>query len=903
MRRKTYVTYDTSTGISRPSVVRVCGDVTTCGTANEIRTEYQYWGNTLLPSLVRRIDAARGETRETRFTYDLAGRVLSEDGPLPGTADAKFYRYDHFGRKWWEIGPADDNGMRLAKRFTPRPADDKVLTVEDGTVPHETSTVLTVLRRLDNTYDTRRNPALEELSAGGSTYTVTQRDFDNRGQLTCDTRRMNPSAFTALPGSACTPGAAGSFGPDRITRHTYDAAGQLLQIQRAVGTPIQQDYATYTYTPNGQRQTIKDANNNLTTLEYDGFDRLAKMRFPVVTSGANQSSTSDYEQYGYDTVGNRTTLRKRDGKTITFSYDALNRVRLKTVPTSTSGAPGYSVYYGYDVRGLQLFARFGSTSGAGVTNAYDGFGGLRSSSTNLDGVTRSVVSDYDAQGNRSRITHPDGAYFDYQYDAADQLDTLTENGSSTLATIQHDDFHRRARIDRDVGGAATTFTPDPFSRPLSILQDLDGGGTSNDLTTTFNYNPASQIVTRAQSNSAYEFPITGSNRSYAVNGRNQYTQITGDAAATLTSDANGNLTSDGSNSFGYDTENRLTSASGAKSATLTYDPLGRLYQVTSAGVTTRFVYDGDRLIAEYNTAGTVQRRYVHGAAVDEPLVWYEGSAVSSATRRYLHTDHQGSVIATSNAAGAKLDIGTYDAYGVTTAPSTWRFQYTGQAAIPQLGLYYYKARFYNPALGRFMQTDPIGYDDDVNLYAYVKNDPVNLVDPTGNSAVSKFVKNLVQHRGDVIQATVEVGDTLVTVFAPSSTPIERIVAVAELVLPVSPSDIKDAKKLLEATGKAYGGRKGGMDVRAQNMAHGDRITANGGQTTGGFGEKETQFGTGKGSRYSDGSALDADGKPFQMQTVDTNAAGDITPREIDAARDIAEIGRQPVVCIAKEKCR
>ena len=324
-----------------------------------------------------------------------------------------------------------------------------------------------MFRRVDHAYDARRNPERETLSVGGTAHTVVQRTFDQRNRLECEARRMNPATFGALPASACSLGTEGSYGPDRITRHVYDAASQLLQLQRAYGTPLQQDYATYTYTANGQRQTVKDANNNLSTLEYDGFDRLSKLRFPVVTSGAGQSSTTDYEQYGYDNVGNRTSLRKRDGRTITYSYDALNRVRVKTVPTSASGAAGYSVYHGYDVRGLLTHARFTSDSGAGVTNSYDGFGRLLTSSSNMGGTARTVTSAYDARSNRTRITHPDGAYFDYAWDGRDRLMHLSENGPSiTLASIFYDGEGRRDQLARDALGAMTGYGYDPISRLL-----------------------------------------------------------------------------------------------------------------------------------------------------------------------------------------------------------------------------------------------------------------------------------------------------------------------------------------------------------------------------------------------------------------------------------------------------
>jgi RHS repeat-associated protein len=758
VRRRTTIVYALSTnGISRRTAVRICADTgASCTTGAPIQTTYDYSGrgDSTLPAAVTQVDGTGAlAPLTTNYTYDAAGRVTMTDGPLGGTDDAIYNRYDVYGRKTWEIGALGANGLRMATRTTYRDSDDKVLYTESGTIPAWDSFALTVISRTDMTYDGHRNPIRTAVTAGGSVQSVSDSSYSDRGQVECTAVRMNPAVFGSLPASACTLSTAGSQGSDRITHNIYDAAGQMTQVQRAYGTSLQQNYATYTYSSNGKQTSVTDANGNRAEMTYDGFDRQRRWVFPSITTPGT-ANAADYEEYGYDAAGNRTSLRKRDGSTLTFSYDNLNRVLVKTVPERSGLAATHTrdVYYGYDLGNRQLFARFDSATGEGVVNAYDGFGRLISSTLNMDGVSRTIASVYREDGARTRVTHPDGQAFTYAYSPAGELTGVYQGtGTGTpLDTFTYNTQSQLAARSEGPGTSSVGYTYDAPGR-LASITDAFAGGTGN-VALTFGYNAASQITSRTRNNDAYAW--TGAyavNRNYTVNGLNQYTAAGG---ASFGYDANGNLTSDGSNTYVYDIENRLVAASGGHTATLRYDPLGRLYEVAGTSSTTRFLYDGDALVAEYSSAGALTARYVHGsnAGADDPLIWH-GSGVT----HWLHADHQGSIVAMTNSSGVLSSINAYDEWGIPNATNQGRFQYTGQEWIGELGLYYYKARVYSPTLGRFLQTDPIGYDGGVNLYAYVGDDPVNITDFDGKDprqavvdAVWDFFEPLSHIPGDII---------------------------------------------------------------------------------------------------------------------------------------------------------
>ncbi len=517
---------------------------------------------------------------------------------------------------------------------------------------------------------------------------------------------------------------------NQATTFTYDELDRLQTITNA-RTPA--GTINYAYDINDNLLSITDENSNQTTYQYDDFDRPSRMNYP----------TGENEQYAYDKASNLTSRVSPVNPAITYVYDALNRLSSKTTPQETTT-------YTYDVGSRLLNA---TDADASVTFTYDALNRVLSESTDPAGALPATTASflYDHVGNRTRLTYPGGSFITYTYDALNRPDLIRDSGTTTLADFDFDALSRRSRRAL-VNGDVTTYGYDAANRLLSFNSTKAGNITytydniDNRLTQTnaaglasYTYDPLSQM-TAADYPSASPFidaaftydaagnrssVVSGTTTNYTRNNLNQYSAV---GAATYTY-VKGNLTNDGAKTYAYDLENQLLSITGTGlTATYTYDPFGRRLSQTVNGTTTRFLYDGLDLIQETDNAGTLQATYTFGPEVDEPLRMVRGAATS-----YYHQDALGSVIALSNSAGTISESYKYDAFGTAQTPSSLgnRFLFTGREFDQQTNLYYYRARYYSPSLGRFLQRDPLSYAADSNLYRYVINNPVNAIDPLG----------------------------------------------------------------------------------------------------------------------------------------------------------------------------
>ncbi len=249
-------------------------------------------------------------------------------------------------------------------------------------------------------------------------------------------------------------------------------------------------------------------------------------------------------------------------------------------------------------------------------------------------------------------------------------------------------------------------------------------------------------------------PTPPSTVTYAADVVNQYTAVGGVAR---THDNNGNLKDDGTYVFSYDFENRLVQV--RQSGTLTliadyhYDALGRrVEKVLAAGTTTRYLLDGVEVVEEYDAVGNWQARYVYEDGIDHPrcmdradIADVNGNQNTTEVLRFhYHQQALGSVTEVTQPTGAVVEWVTYDVYGqpairdqqgnvITQSAIGNPYLFTGRKYDSEDGLYFYRARAYDPRTGRFLQRDPLHYTDSLTLYAYVGASPTCWVDPLGLS--------------------------------------------------------------------------------------------------------------------------------------------------------------------------
>jgi len=697
----------------------------------------------------------------TTYTYDAKGNVLSIKNPLNQTTS---YTYNDLGQvltttdanNRTTTNSYDTNG-NLLQTIDPKGAKTVFSYDSKGNLLTQTDPLGNITTF---TYDTDSNPiAIKDTSGGITTFT-----YDANGNiLTTKDPADNTTTYTydALNRLTIATDPLGN-----ITQFAYDKNGNRITTTDANG-----NNTTSTYNFLNLPLTIKDATGNTTTMAYSGSgcsscggggaDKLVS-----VTDASNNTT-----KYEYDQLGRKTKEIDPNAHITSFSYNADSTLASRT------DTNGHTTAYTYDTNGHLLSRTY--SDGTSNTFTYDAAGNLITATnaaisytlgydaTNrltsvTDNLGRTISYVLDANGNRTQMTAPDGRITTYAYDAKNRLTQLTDNGNAYVFT--YDALDRRTKLTNP-NGTYTTYSYDADNRMTSLVTQTSTGTIINSIshdydktanrttkvepagTTAYSYDPVYRLLKSALGTTTKElftYDATG-NRTSGPQASTTYTIDQGNQLAaypnvTLTYDNNGNITGkttlNGTYTYLYDDENRLTELrfNGSAIATYKYDPFGRRIEknVASPATTYKYLYDGANILYEYDGSNAIKTRYTHNLATDDPL-----AIEANGTLYTYHKDTLSSVRALTDSTQATINTYRYDSFGNTTQAGTLLqpYAYTGREWDWETGLYYYRARTYDSRIGRFISKDPISFaGGDVNLYGYVSNNPVNYADPSGLTA-------------------------------------------------------------------------------------------------------------------------------------------------------------------------
>lgn len=538
------------------------------------------------------------------------------------------------------------------------------------------------------------------------------------------------------------------------TSYTYDALNRRIMTTDALS-----NLTIHIYDPVGNLTMITDAKGNSTTYSYDALNRLLSETYADLTTRG----------FSYDAVGNMLTRTDQNGNTTAYIYDDLYRLTLRNYPGINDDS------FTYDSAGRMLTA---ANANAAISYAYDNAN--RTLSDTLNGKATSYI--YDIPNRNRTLTYPGGKSVVEEMNLRQRLNNIKE-GLNTIVLYSYDAGDRLIARDYPMNTTSAGYTHNANNWTTNLTH-IAGITPFTDFEYTFDnegnrkYQKKFHNITNSEqylydsiyrvtaykegtlnisgtipaplTQTAYNYDAVGNRAftnkdatitTYTSNNVNEYTAIVSGGVVFPLYDLNGNLTNDGTRALSFDYENRLTGvAPGAIS--YKYDPLGRRIEKNVAGTITRYYFDGSRVIEERDGMDVVAATYTFGSWIDEILTMDRGG-----NTYYYHQNSLGTVAAVTNSSGVVVERYEYDAYGnvsvfdgsYTPLPGSAignPYMFTEREYDPESGLYYYRARYYDPVTGRFIQRDPLGYVDGMNLYEYVKSNPINLKDPTGRKKIT-----------------------------------------------------------------------------------------------------------------------------------------------------------------------